>query len=98
PANRSLSFYFNGSIRVRDFCFGSRVDDRVTVRHSRPRKGGSHEKVKTYPPTAIRTDTHAGRLAELAHSADSSPGTGSTGSKSGKGRGTDRPAGFKGRD
>ncbi len=60
-------------------------------------KGGSHEKVKTYPPTAIRTNTHAGRLAELAHSADSSPGTSSTGSKSGKGRGTDRPAGFKGR-
>jgi dipeptidyl aminopeptidase/acylaminoacyl peptidase len=31
----------------------------------------------------------------LAHSADSSPGTGSTSSKSGKGRGTDRPGSFK---
>jgi len=32
-------------------------------------KGGSHEKIKTYPPTAIRTDTDAGRLDVLEHSA-----------------------------
>src|SRR5262245_53480237 len=61
-------------------------------------KRGSYEKVKTYSPTAIRTDTHSVRHTELAHSADSSPGTGSTGSKSGKGRRTGWPGGFKGRD
>ena len=62
---------------------------------ARHNSGGSYEKPKKYPPTALRTDTHISRLDKLEYSADSSSGAGSTGGNSSEGHRTDRPASFK---